>query len=539
MHTRIISIRNPAPANAAYVERISSKHSKHIRRKEYVDTVLFPLISKSFDDTQLFDAITPDDYTLVNNIIKFKGVQFKFAGTFPANFLSNYMLWKQCVELNEPMLILEDDALLPENKVETVKKAIEEFLNLPNGNHFLYLLSQHPQNTKMKDFTMSEIVPFDKHFFSIRPLPNTNSDQIFEDIGGTAAYVITPDTAQTLCKLAESEIGENTDRFIGKSNANKHIKMLFYKEYGDLFILYEQLSDWNMIHKNLVPPKWEDLSPDWQASFLMGKTIRLVHNYVDESKGAKLKDFSLKEIDAYIECAKQKKTDFGTYGPTDVWLHEALDIIPIVGKRVAIMGSTSPWYEAMAIAYGGMPTTVEYNLPNYGHPLIKEILLTDLVKSGYRFDIAFSISSFEHDGLGRYGDPLNPNGDIRAMQEMKKILEPNGLLFLAVPMGQDQLVWNVHRIYGHQRLKFLIEGWEVVGAVGYEPDTLNINMSGGGSYQPILVLKNIGYTKFYYTDRKNETGDFVEGTFCSGETLDIHKNIIPERQEERGMIYAA
>ena len=32
------------------------------------------------------------------------------------------------------------------------------------------------------------------------------------------------------------------------------------------------------------------------------------------------------------------------------------------------------------------------------------------------FDVALSISSFDHDGLGRYGDPLEPDNDLRAMR---------------------------------------------------------------------------------------------------------------------------
>lgn len=32
------------------------------------------------------------------------------------------------------------------------------------------------------------------------------------------------------------------------------------------------------------------------------------------------------------------------------------------------------------------------------------------------FDAIVSFSGLEHDGLGRYGDPLNPYGDLSAMR---------------------------------------------------------------------------------------------------------------------------
>ena len=241
----------------------------------------------------------------------------------------------------------------------------------------------------------------------------------------------------------------------------------------------------------MIPPTWKSLSPKLQLEYTMDNTIGLENWYWNESTGGKHDTFTSHDIDRFIACAKSKKTDCGTYGNTDIWLHEALDIIPIKKQTVAIMGSTRPWYESMSIAYGGFPTTIEYNLPNYNYHLIKELLLTDVLKSGQQFDCGISISSFEHDGLGRYGDPLSPNGDLRAMDDMKKILKPNGILFLAVPTGLDKIVWNAHRIYGNKRLKLLIKNWEVIGSVGFDENMLFTDTKEGGAYQPIIVLRNI------------------------------------------------
>jgi hypothetical protein len=64
------------------------------------------------------------------------------------------------------------------------------------------------------------------------------------------------------------------------------------------------------------------------------------------------------------------------------------------------------------------------------------------------FDVGFSISSFEHDGLGMYGDPLDPDGDLKAMRKMTERIKPGGLLFVAVPTGRDKLLFNNASIYG-------------------------------------------------------------------------------------------
>ena len=43
--------------------------------------------------------------------------------------------------------------------------------------------------------------------------------------------------------------------------------------------------------------------------------------------------------------------------------------------------------------------------------------------------------SFDHDGLGRYGDPINPDADLEAMQNVQKLLRPGHKMFLTVPIG--------------------------------------------------------------------------------------------------------
>eukprot|EP00957_Ditylum_brightwellii_P063704 4834874-Ditylum_brightwellii.AAC.1 len=58
-----------------------------------------------------------------------------------------------------------------------------------------------------------------------------------------------------------------------------------------------------------------------------------------------------------------------------------------------------------------------------------------------QFDFGMSFSSLEHDGLGRYGDVLNPIGDLMSMAKMLSVIKPGGLMFIAVPTadGADAL----------------------------------------------------------------------------------------------------
>lgn len=55
----------------------------------------------------------------------------------------------------------------------------------------------------------------------------------------------------------------------------------------------------------------------------------------------------------------------------------------------------------------------------------------------------------EHIGLGRYGDPIDTDGDLKAIGELKRVLRPGGNLLFVVPVGQSKLVFHAHRIYSY------------------------------------------------------------------------------------------
>jgi SAM-dependent methyltransferase len=142
-------------------------------------------------------------------------------------------------------------------------------------------------------------------------------------------------------------------------------------------------------------------------------------------------------------------------------------------------------------------TTVEYNNLTYMHNQITTF-------SAHRFpelyachgvhqntyDVALSVSSFDHDGLGRYGDPLDPTGDLKAMSRAMGLLRPGGILLLTVPIGPDLVVWNLLRRYGEKRLPLLLEGWEVVERLFWDEARIAaLEPNFRKSYEPVLVLR--------------------------------------------------
>lgn len=68
----------------------------------------------------------------------------------------------------------------------------------------------------------------------------------------------------------------------------------------------------------------------------------------------------------------------------------------------------------------------------------------------------------EHIGLGRYGEDLDPEGDLKAIAELKRVLAPGGDLLFVVPVGKPQVIFNLHRIYGYDQIVSYFAGLKLV-----------------------------------------------------------------------------
>lgn len=232
-----------------------------------------------------------------------------------------------------------------------------------------------------------------------------------------------------------------------------------------------------------TPP--DKIPEDLYDAFTLNGRILVCSFYKDDSRPS---DVALVYDVATIENLKQKALlrQNGYYGPTDQFLYEALDLYApyIMGKKIGIIGSANPWYEAVVLAYGGHPVSIDYNKIISEHPSIRTLTVSEFDENPETFDAIFSISSIEHDGLGRYGDPINPWADLEAMEKTKRMLNPQGVLFLSVPTGLDYLFWNAHRVYGHIRLPMLLNGWQVLHTVG----RIDLDGFSDGYHQPVFVL---------------------------------------------------
>ncbi|CAL1158985.1 unnamed protein product [Cladocopium goreaui] len=177
-------------------------------------------------------------------------------------------------------------------------------------------------------------------------------------------------------------------------------------------------------------------------------------------------------------------------------LRDALPLLEdAMGGHWLVLGSLSPWIEAILLEYGvaSRVSTLEYaNLSSCPdrHPKITNLLPEDF-NQGYlsaeRFDGFVQWSSVEHSGLGMYGDEINPWGDRQAVAQLwcrgrakawfffgpgpegpggsvmgRKLHNENRSGRHSGSPFDEPLYWNAGRDYGREALGRLMLNWKLV-----------------------------------------------------------------------------
>ncbi|XP_071128498.1 uncharacterized protein [Mytilus edulis] len=207
--------------------------------------------------------------------------------------------------------------------------------------------------------------------------------------------------------------------------------------------------------------------------FTMNKRLKVSPWYFNDGgylgKTARLAVWTEQIIKEYISLAKDNKLK-GTYGVSETnALRDGLKHAPgIMNGRVLVIGSEIPWVEACALEAGAREVvTLEYGKIVSKHPKIKT-MIPDQYRKSYlnktlgSFDAVVTFSSIEHSGLGRYGDGLNPWGDIIAIARGWCVTKKGGSLTIGVPYNyeMDYIKFNAGRWYGKIRYPYLTTNWK-------------------------------------------------------------------------------
>lgn len=63
-----------------------------------------------------------------------------------------------------------------------------------------------------------------------------------------------------------------------------------------------------------------------------------------------------------------------------------------------------------------------------------------------------ALCSLEHFGLGRYGDPIDPEACFKAFDAIQRKMMPGGKAYIAVPVGKEHLEFNAHRVFAAETI---------------------------------------------------------------------------------------
>lgn len=93
------------------------------------------------------------------------------------------------------------------------------------------------------------------------------------------------------------------------------------------------------------------------------------------------------------------------------------------------------------------------------------------------------LHTIEHFGLGRYGDPLDADGHLKGLEQLKRLVKPGGMIYLSTPIGPERVEFNAHRVFAARTLAgWFSAGWKIERfALINDSDTLieNVDWRGG------------------------------------------------------------
>lgn len=199
-------------------------------------------------------------------------------------------------------------------------------------------------------------------------------------------------------------------------------------------------------------------------------------------------------IDELLNCcdnSEYKKLSPNDYPNSSLQFVEVFNkFVNLSGKTCLVLGSISPWVECLLLHFNAKSvTTLDYITPECNYKI--NTLSMNNYNKEMKYDVVVSFSSLEHDGLGRYGDPINPNGDIDTCIEAYSMLNNEGYFICGIPIGDGCIEGNFHRIYNKKRIDKLFSLFSnYIGSVNYQTLDNKLNFTGSNwQNQPIFIYQ--------------------------------------------------
>lgn len=195
----------------------------HNRSKEQAEKCMNSAIMNSYD-AEFFNGTTPDTLFDAEKIWKFgvmepsraysfKGENIQKYFTKKSCFMNHVILWNKCVERNEPILVLEHDALA-KRKWDNAHFSEVLVMNIMSAKKHNPNVGKKMVGFEYKKKGYTEIRELDYQFRYWK-------DNIWKDgclMPGTASYAITPAGASRLLASLYKNGWDQSDFFINSKN---------------------------------------------------------------------------------------------------------------------------------------------------------------------------------------------------------------------------------------------------------------------------------------------------------------------------------
>jgi SAM-dependent methyltransferase len=85
-------------------------------------------------------------------------------------------------------------------------------------------------------------------------------------------------------------------------------------------------------------------------------------------------------------------------------------------------------------------------------------------------DSVSSLHVIEHLGLGRYGDKVDCNSHLKGLNNIYSLLKTGGKFYFSVPIGEQRIEFNAHRVFSVKYLLNILEGRYNIDSFSYVDD---------------------------------------------------------------------
>ncbi|MCX7815977.1 MAG: DUF268 domain-containing protein [Syntrophales bacterium] len=96
----------------------------------------------------------------------------------------------------------------------------------------------------------------------------------------------------------------------------------------------------------------------------------------------------------------------------------------------------------------------------------------------------------EHLGLGRYGDRIDYNGHLIGWENLYKMLTKGGKLYFSVPIGEQRIEFNAHRVFSLKYIMGMIDGLYRIDVFSFVDDSGDLHKNVALTDE--LIHKNLG-----------------------------------------------